>query len=68
MQAPTTMLFRPADEPNPQVWDLPVEFGIFPSSEVESRVSEGWFRHPHDVTATAEPEPKRRGRPPKEAP
>jgi hypothetical protein len=70
MAVATTMLYRASDQPNPQVWDWPVEHQVFPQEEVEAALAEGWVRHPADVPlSTAEEaaitEPKRRGRPPK---
>ena len=67
----TVMLYRAAEEPNPQVWDWAVEHRVFDEDAVAQALSEGWVRHPLDVPTadedTAPAAPKRRGRPPKEA-
>lgn len=71
------MLYRPAETPNPAVWDAHVEHRVFDEAEVERALGEGWARHPNDLLSQgeqslAEPDPgaqpvKRKGRPPKEA-
>lgn len=69
----TTMLFRPADAPNPEVWDLCVEYTIVEDEHLEAHLADGWVRRPLDLfppETDADPNapnaPKRRGRPPKE--
>lgn len=78
----TVMLYRPADEPNPQVWGWNVEHKVFAEADAESAVANGWSRHPLDVKAPADLkieiaqpgdadvialDSKRKGRPPKGA-
>jgi hypothetical protein len=66
----TVMLYRAADEPNPQVWDWNVEHQVFDEADVSEALGAGWKRHPTEATQTPEEPageaPKRRGRPPKE--
>lgn len=67
----TTMLYRPSDTPNPDVWGRLIEHRVFADAAVASALADGWSLHPDEVGAEpvkAEvPEaPKRRGRPPKE--
>lgn len=68
MITPTTMLYRPADKPNPHVWGWKVETGIFPDEKVTAAILDGWSRHPLEAAPKSElaEEPKRKGRPPKE--
>jgi hypothetical protein len=68
----TVMLYRSAETPNPQVWDWLVEHKVFAEADVPIALSEGWVRHPSDVSLEPQAEAeivqlaKRRGRPPKE--
>jgi hypothetical protein len=66
----TVMLYRPADEPNPEVWGWLVEHKVFAEADVPVALGEGWAKHPSDALPKdeepASEAPKRRGRPPKE--
>jgi hypothetical protein len=67
----SVMLYRPADEPNPAAWNLPLEHAVFEDDAVDAALAEGWVRHPDDIGAekpdAPQAAPKRKGRPPKEA-
>ena len=67
----TTMLYRPAETPNPACWGLSVEHRVFPDADLTTAMADGWHRHPDHFTAEAAPEaasePTRKGRPPKGA-
>lgn len=47
----TTMLYRPATEPNDQVWGLSVEHRIFEDDALDEPLSSGWFETPQEAAA-----------------
>lgn len=67
MHVATTMLYRAASEPNPHLWDRPLQYTVVPSSQVEAALKDGWVTHPDLVGAEPEEAKPRRGRPPKTA-
>jgi hypothetical protein len=62
----TTMLYRAADAPNPEVWDLKVEHRVFGDDDVKAALDQGWSLHPRDVEQPEDkPEGRGKGRTPK---
>lgn len=57
--ASTTMLYRAAEAPNPDVWMLKVEHHVFADADVPAALEEGWALHPGDVK---QPDEKPAGR------
>lgn len=44
------MLYRPAEEPNPDVWGWNVEHKVFAEADVDVALADGWARHPLDAS------------------
>ncbi len=44
--SPTTMLYRPASDPHPDMAGMKAEYEIVPKEEVEARLADGWYRSP----------------------
>ena len=54
MIASTTMLYRPAEQPNPDVWNAYVEHRAFADGDVAAALAEGWALHPKASAELAE--------------
>lgn len=44
-----SILYRAADEPNPEVWGRYVEAATFDDDAVPAKLDAGWSRHPQDI-------------------
>jgi len=61
-----TMLYRPAEVPNPDVWGWKVEHRAFADDDVKAALDDGWSLHPLDVVQPEDkPEGRGKGRTPK---
>jgi hypothetical protein len=45
----TTMLYRPSDTPNPDVWGWKVDHQAFADADVPAALKDGWVLHPTDA-------------------